>query len=40
MIWNNEIIFVHVPKTAGMSMTDLLTDYLKRPVFYTGLVEQ
>ncbi len=36
MIWNNEILFVHVPKTAGMSMTDLLTEYLKRPVFNTG----
>ena len=40
MIWNNEILFIHTPKTAGMSMTRMLQQYLKRPVFLTEPVEQ
>ena len=32
MIWNNEILFLHLPKTAGMSMTALLEENLSGPV--------
>ena len=33
MIWNNEVLFLHVQKTAGMSVTSALTKCLRRPVF-------
>lgn len=36
MIWNDEIVFIHVPKTAGMSMTSMLVQGLKGRVFMTG----
>jgi hypothetical protein len=28
MIWNDEILFIHAPKTGGMSLTKLLTENL------------
>ena len=36
MIWNNSILFIHAPKTAGMSMTTLLCRSLEGPVSITG----
>nr|WP_295467474.1 hypothetical protein [Mesorhizobium sp.] len=36
MIWNEEIVFIHVPKTAGMSLTTMLVGGLKGRVFMTG----
>jgi hypothetical protein len=35
MIFTNEILFVHVPKTGGMSVTELLLKVLPRPVYYS-----
>ncbi|MFM2294136.1 MAG: hypothetical protein RLZZ350_549 [Verrucomicrobiota bacterium] len=35
MIFNRDILFIHVPKTGGMAMTDLLLAALPKPVFYT-----
>jgi len=35
LIWNNELLFLHVPKTGGMSVTDFLLDNLALPVHYT-----
>ena len=35
MIFNRDILFIHVPKTGGMAMTDLLLASLPKPVFYT-----
>lgn len=35
MIFNDELLFIHVPKTGGMSVTHLLLDVLPRPVYYT-----
>lgn len=29
MIWNEKVLFLHVPKTAGMSMTELLQSHLQ-----------
>lgn len=34
MICNESLIFVHVPKTGGMSITEVLLKYLPRPVYY------
>lgn len=36
MIWNNKILFIHTPKTAGMSMTGMLLESLDGPVSITG----
>lgn len=36
MIWNDRVLFIHTPKTAGMSMTGLLTENLEGRVFLTG----
>jgi hypothetical protein len=36
MIWNKDFLFIHVPKTAGMSMTSMLLRGLKGHVYYTG----
>lgn len=33
MIWNNDVLFIHVPKTGGMSVTDFLERALEPPVF-------
>jgi hypothetical protein len=33
MIWNNQLLFIHVPKTGGMSVSSLFLDKLPRPVF-------
>ena len=35
MIYSKDILFLHVPKTGGMAMTDLLLKVLPRPVFYS-----
>ena len=35
MIFNNELLFIHVPKTAGMSLSDSLCSSLKGKVFNT-----
>ncbi len=40
MIWNNAILFIHAPKTAGMSMTTLLCQSLEGPINVTGPYEQ
>ena len=39
MIWNESILFIHAPKTAGMSMTTMLRDYLKGAISLTGPYE-
>ncbi len=39
MIWNDKVLFIHTPKTAGMSLTQLLADSLPRPVYITEPVE-
>ena len=36
MIWNESILFIHAPKTAGMSMTTMLRDHLKGAISFTG----
>jgi len=40
MIWNNKVLFLHVPKTAGMSMTEFLLKALPDKVFITGPYEE
>ena len=35
MIWNKKILFLHCPKTAGMSMSNLLTNHLEGQVSMT-----
>jgi hypothetical protein len=40
MIWNESILFIHAPKTAGMSMTSLLCNYLRGSVNVTGPYEE
>lgn len=40
MIWNDKILFIHAPKTAGMSMTSLLTSSLGGTVNITGPYEE
>ncbi|HSM61210.1 MAG TPA: hypothetical protein VK849_10455, partial [Longimicrobiales bacterium] len=35
MIFSKDLLFLHAPKTGGMSITELLLDVLPRPVFYT-----
>ena len=40
MIWNDTVLFIHTPKTAGMSMTSLLCEKLPGPVFVTGPYEE
>ena len=39
MLWNNQVAFIHAPKTAGMSMTKLLADGLRGPIFITEPVD-
>ncbi len=39
MIWNESILFIHAPKTAGMSMTTMLSAHLKGTVCVTGPYE-
>ena len=40
MIWNDSVLFIHAPKTAGMSMTSLLSAHLKGQVNVTSPVEK
>lgn len=40
MIWNDKILFIHTPKTAGMSMTTMLLESLQGSVFVTGPFER
>lgn len=35
MIWNESILFIHAPKTAGMSMTTMLRDHRKGAISLT-----
>lgn len=35
MIFNEDVLFLHVPKTGGMSLSRLLVDVLPPPVVYT-----
>jgi hypothetical protein len=35
MIFSKDILYVHVPKTGGMSVTQYLLEVLPRPVYYT-----
>lgn len=34
MILNQDILFIHVPKTGGMAMTTKLLEVLPRPIYY------
>ena len=34
MIFNNKICFIHAPKTAGMSLSNMLLSNLEKPVYY------
>lgn len=36
MIWNRDVLFIHVPKTGGMSISKRLLYALPRPVYYTN----
>ncbi len=36
MIFSRALAFLHVPKTAGMSLTSYLLENLPKPVYYTG----
>jgi len=40
MIWNDKILFIHAPKTAGMSMTSLLVASLRGTINVTGPYEK
>lgn len=40
MIWNRKILFLHTPKTAGMSMTKMLQENLTGKVCITGPYEK
>ncbi len=40
MIWNESVLFIHAPKTAGMSMTSLLCNHLSGSVNVTGPFEE
>jgi hypothetical protein len=33
MLWNRQLLFIHVPKTAGMSITEHLMRWLSGPVY-------
>ena len=35
MLFNKDLLFIHVPKTGGISMTWYLLDVLPRPVYYS-----
>jgi hypothetical protein len=35
MIFNRDVLFLHVPKTGGMAVTKYLLEILPRPVYYT-----
>ena len=35
MIYSKDVLFIHVPKTGGMAVTDLLLKVLPRPVCYS-----
>ena len=34
MVFNDELLFLHVPKTAGMAVSEALTRCLRPPVYY------
>ncbi len=34
MVFNDDLLFIHVPKTAGMAVSDVLLRALPRPVYY------
>src|SRR5262245_20901599 len=34
MLFNDDLLFVHVPKTGGMAITKYLIEVLPRPVWY------
>ena len=34
MIFNDKVCFIHAPKTAGMSLTNMLLEQLEKPVYY------
>ncbi|MEQ8265293.1 hypothetical protein [Pseudohaliea sp.] len=34
MVFNDELLFLHVPKTAGMAVSEALTRSLRAPVYY------
>lgn len=36
MIFSRDMLFLHVPKTGGMSVTSYLLEVLPRPVYYTS----
>jgi hypothetical protein len=36
VLFSRELLFLHVPKAAGMSITEYLLDVLPRPVYYTS----
>ncbi|MBO6634002.1 hypothetical protein [Parvibaculum sp.] len=33
MLWNDDLLFIHVPKTGGMATTKYLLDILEPPIF-------
>ncbi len=35
MIFNRDVLFIHVPKTGGMAVTECLLEALPKPVFYS-----
>ena len=35
MIFNRDVLFIHVPKTGGMAVTEVLLEALPKPVFYS-----
>src|SRR5262245_11994675 len=35
MIFNRDLLFVHVPKAGGMALTTHLLEVLSRPVYYS-----
>ena len=39
MIFSKDVLFIHVPKTGGMSTSGYLLDMLPRPVYLTHPAE-
>lgn len=37
MFWNDKVMFIHAPKTAGMSLTRMMTRHLSGPILATGV---
>lgn len=37
MILTRDILFIHIPKTAGVSCTDFLCEYLRQPIAYFSI---